>query len=404
MNSLGAPAQESASSARLSTVLVLGSLTALAPLSIDMYLPSLPILAQDLNTSTSLAQGSLTSFLFGLALGQLLAGPLSDARGRRKPLIIGMILYVLTSLLCTVAPSVWLLLVLRFIQGLAGAAGIVIARAIVRDMYSGAAMTRFFALLMLVNGVAPILAPVAGGQLLRVTSWRGVFIVLGVLGLLMLLAVIFTLPESLRPENRSVGGIKKTFSTFRGLLTSRVFMGYALSQGFVMAAMFAYISGSPFVLQEVYGVSPQTFSLLFGTNGLGIIIAGQITGRLAARVGETKLLVAGLAIAAVGSVVLLTMIVTGAGLVAVMIPLFMVVSTVGIVSPASTSLAMQDQGRSAGSAAALIGVPPLIAGALVAPLVGIGGSQTGVPMGVVMMGCALGAVVCYVLLVRGRKS
>lgn len=388
---------------RLKRVLILGSLTALAPLSIDMYLPALPKLADDLQTSTSLAQLSLTSCLFGLAMGQLFAGPLSDSTGRRRPLIAGLVLYAVASFLCAIAPSVWLLVILRFIQGASGAAGIVIARAIVRDMYSGTAMTKFFATLMLVNGVAPILAPVSGGQLLRVTDWHGVFVVLGLLGVAMLLAVVFGLPESLPVERRLTGGIKKTLSTMGGLLTNRVFMGYAWSQGLVTAAMFAYISGSPFVLQNLFGVSPQMFSVLFAINGIGIILAGQISARLSVRLGERKVLISGLSYAALGGLALLLMILTGAGLVAVMISLFIIVSSVGIVGPASTSLAMQDQGRSAGSAAALIGVPQLIAGALVAPLVGLGGSDTATPMGIVIASADLGAVLVFLMFVA-RKA
>jgi DHA1 family bicyclomycin/chloramphenicol resistance-like MFS transporter len=385
-------------------VLVLGSLTALAPLSIDMYLPALPTLADDMQTSTSLAQLSLTFCLIGLAVGQLLAGPMSDAQGRKKPLIIGLIIYTLSSLLCAVVPSIWMLIVLRFVEGASGAAGIVIARAIVRDMYSGPEMTKFFATLMLVNGVAPILAPVTGGQLLRVTSWHGVFVVLAMLGVLMIIGVLAALPETLPPERRSTGGIRKTLSTMRNLLGDRVFMGYAWSQGLVMAAMFGYISGSPFVLQEIFGVSPQMFSVLFAINGIGIIIAGQVTARLAIRFGESKVFVSGLLYALTGGIGLLAMILSGAGLVAVMIPLFLVVSAVGIVAPTSTSLAMQNQGNNAGSAAALIGVPQLIAGAVTAPLVGVGGSQTAVPMGVTIAAAGIGALVLYALLVRGRKS
>ncbi|PWK11560.1 multidrug effflux MFS transporter [Tumebacillus permanentifrigoris] len=393
-----------AQSRRLWMVLVLGSLTALAPLSIDMYLPALPTLADDMHTTTSLAQLSLTFCLIGLAVGQLLAGPLSDARGRRMPLIVGILIYILSSLLCAVVPSIWMLIVLRFIQGASGAAGIVIARAIVRDLYAGTEMTKFFALLMLVNGVAPILAPVTGGQLLRVTSWHGVFIVLALLGVLMLIGVITSLPETLPLEKRSTGGIKKTLATMRNLLSDRVFMGYAWSQGLVTAAMFGYISGSPFVLQDLFGVSPQLFSVLFAINGIGIIIAGQVTARLAVRYGETRVFLGGLVYASIGGLGLLTMILTGAGLVAVMIPLFLVVSAVGIVGPTSTSLAMQNQGRNAGSAAALIGVPQLIAGAIAAPLVGLGGSHTATPMGMTIAIADVGAIVLYALLVRGRKS
>jgi DHA1 family bicyclomycin/chloramphenicol resistance-like MFS transporter len=385
---------------RLWIAIILGALTAFGPLSLDMYLPSLPELAKDLHSSPSLAQLSLTACLVGLAVGQLVAGPLSDVRGRRLPLIIGLSLYVITSFLCSISPSIETLIVLRFIQGLGGSAGVVVARAMVRDMYSGTELTKFFALLMLVNGVAPIAAPIAGAQLLRFTSWPGVFIVLGVIGLVMLASVLFGLRETLPVSQRSGGGLKNTLSTYGRLLRDRMFMGYAVSQGLVFAAMFAYIAGSPFVIQDLFGASPQMFSLIFAVNGLGIIITGQVTGRLASRFGETKLLVAGLVYATTGGLLLLAMIALGSGLYVILVPLFMVVSSVGIVSTAAFSLAMQKQGQAAGSASALQGLLSLIGGALVAPLVGLGGSGTALPMGIVIAVADVGAILCYVLMIR----
>lgn len=391
-----------ARSTRLWIAIILGSLAAFGPLSLDMYLPALPTLGNDLHTSTSLAQLSLTACLLGLSLGQLIAGPLSDVRGRRTPLLIGLLIYTITSFLCALSPSIWMLIVLRFIQGLAGSAGIVISRAMVRDMYSGTELTKFFSLLMLVNGAAPILAPIVGGQLLRVTAWPGVFIVLGLIGLIMFIVVMFGLQETLPRERRSKGGMKQTLTTFRSLVQDRSFMGYALSQGLVVAAMFAYISGSPFVIQEIYGVSPQMFSLIFAINGLGIILATQITGRLVGRISETKLLVSGLILAALGGVTLLIMIIIGAGLAAILPPLFIVVSCVGIVTTTGFSLAMQKQGQSAGSASALLGVLSFIFGGLVAPLVGLGGSLTAIPMGIVIAVADVGSILCYIILIRRK--
>jgi DHA1 family bicyclomycin/chloramphenicol resistance-like MFS transporter len=387
------------SSRRRWTAVILGSLCAFGPLSLDMYLPSLPKLAADLHTSTSMTQLSLTACLIGLALGQLFAGPISDVRGRRGPLLIGLISYTASSLLCAFAPSIWTFILLRFIQGLAGSAGIVIARAVVRDLYSGTALTKFFSLLMLVNGVAPIAAPIAGAQLLRVTSWRGVFIVLAAIGVLMLLGVLLGLPDTLPAANRAKGGIMNTLLTFGSLVRNRLFIGYALSQGLVLGAMFAYISGSPFVLQDIFGVSPQMFSLCFAINGLGIIIASQVTGRLAGRISEVKLLLSGLCLAALGGVMLLLMILIGAGLAAILIFLFIIVSCVGLVSTLSVSLAMRDQGHSAGSASALIGVLTYLIGSLVAPLVGLGGSLTAVPMGIIIATLEVGALLLFARLV-----
>lgn len=393
------------STSRVRMALILGTLSAFGPLSLDMYLPALPTLADEFQSSTSYAQLSLTACMVGLAVGQLLAGPLSDVRGRRTPLIAGLILYTIASILCLVSPTMGSFVVLRFIQGAAGAAGIVISRAVVRDVYSGPELTRFFSLLMLINGVAPIAAPIIGGQLLAYTSWHGVFILLSIIGILTLVAVVVGLGETLPAERRSSGGLKQTLVTFRKIAGDRLFMGYALTQGFVSAGMFAYISGSPFVLQKIYGISPQMFSVCFAINGLGIILASQIAGRLAGKVSETRLLIAGLLTAALGGTSLLIAILAGGNLISVLIPLFLVVSSVGLVNTASFALAMANQEKSAGSASALIGVMTFLFGGIVAPLVGLGGEGTAVPMGIVIACADLGALLIYFLMVgKGKRG
>lgn len=392
--------KEKTRSSTLGMALLLGILAAFGPLSIDMYLPALPNLADDLHASTSLVQLSLTACLLGIAAGQLFAGPISDVRGRKGPLLFGLFTYGLASLLCVFAPTIWTFIIMRFIQGLTGSAGIVLSRAIVRDLYSGSEMTRFFSLLMLVNGVAPILAPILGGQVLEFTTWRGIFMVLSGIGILMMIVVFFRFKETLPVNRRSQGGIFNTLRTFRELIGNKVFMGYALTQGFVMAAMFAYISGSPFVLQTIFNVSPQMFSLFFGINGIGIIIAGQITGQLAGRIHESKLLIAGLTMAFIGGISLLTAILLDGGLYTILPPLFLVVSSVGVVGTSSFSLAMQDQAKAAGSASALIGLLSFIFGGVMAPLVGIAGSHTALPMGIVIAIAETAAALSYFLLVR----
>lgn len=226
---------------RLRMAAILGTLTAIAPLSIDMYLPALPTMAHELHATTSDAQLSLTACLLGLAIGQLFAGPLSDARGRKRPLLLGLALYAVVSFACALAPSIWMLVAVRLLQGICGAAGIVIARAVVRDLYEGTALTRFYSLLMLINGAAPVLAPVIGGQLLRFTSWRGVFLILAAVGVLLTLMVAVFLPETLADDRRTVGGLRGTLRGFGELLTDRVFVAYALSQGLVMALSLIHI-------------------------------------------------------------------------------------------------------------------------------------------------------------------
>jgi DHA1 family bicyclomycin/chloramphenicol resistance-like MFS transporter len=387
----------------LKMAFILGGLVSFGPLSIDMYLPAFPAISKELHTTTSLVQLSLTFCMLGLALGQLIAGPISDRIGRRTPLIVGLILYALASVLCAFSPSVWFLIAMRLLQGLGGAAGIVIANAMARDLFSGSELTRFFTLLALINGTAPVLAPVIGGQLLRAMDWQGVFVVLTLFGVVMLLAVVFFLPDTLPAKQRQTGGVKQTFISFGRLLGDRSFMGYALSLGFVLGAMFAYIAGSPFILQDIYGASPQMFSLFFAINSLGIIAASQITGKLAKKISGDRLLAAGIGLAAVSSVILLIAIMAHAPLPVFLVPLFFVVSSVGLVASTSYSLALQNQGKRAGTASAVLGVMTFLVGGVAAPLVGIAGSTTAVPMGIIIVIAEIGAVVCYLGMARTRR-
>ncbi|WP_286948890.1 multidrug effflux MFS transporter [Exiguobacterium sp. UBA4551] len=386
---------------RLTLILILGSLAALGPLSIDMYLPAFPDMSRSFDASASLIQLSLTACMLGMALGQLIVGPLSDVRGRKRPLMVALLAYLLASLACAMAPTIEVLIALRFIQGAAGASGIVISRAIVRDLFDGPELTRFFAALSLVNGTAPILAPVIGGQILRFGDWHFVFYLLAILSTMMLLAVALRLPETLPLERRVEGNLTTTLKTFGRLLTDRVFIGYAFAQAFVMGAMFAYISGSPFVLQNIYGASPQQFSFLFGLNGIGIILAAQIAGRLAGRVDSERLMRISLTIVASSSILLFLALTLTEQLIFVMIPLFFVVSSVGLISTLGFTLAMQNYGATAGSASALLGLLPMLVGSLVSPLVGIMGEQSAVPMGLIIMTLdCLALILYYGLIVR----
>ena len=377
---------------------LLGGLTAFGPLSIDMYLPALPAIGRDLAASESVIQLTLTACLVGLALGQILAGPLSDRLGRRRPLLIGVAAYVLASLLCATAPVAPVLVGFRLVQGLAGAAGIVIARAIVRDLYVGSAAARYFSRLVLIMGLAPILAPVIGAQVLRFTSWHGIFLTLALVAALLWLAAAVGLPETLPAARRSDGGLRGTLAIFRALLADARFIGYALSGGLAFGAMFAYISGSPFVLQGIYHVSPQTFSLIFGTNALGFVIASQVNGSLVGWVPPARLLVAGLITAATaGIVLLLVVLVGGLGLVAVLPPLFFLVSSVGFIVPNATALALSRRPNAAGTGSALLGVIQSGVGAIGAPLVGVAGISSALPMAGVIAVSGSGAILAFAL-------
>jgi DHA1 family bicyclomycin/chloramphenicol resistance-like MFS transporter len=307
-------------------------------------------------------------------------------------------------LLCAVAPSTPFLILFRLIQGAAGAAGIVISRAIVRDHFSGNEVARFFALTMMINGAAPILAPVIGGQLLNFTSWRGIFLVLTAFGLALLAAVAFGLKESLPVERRRTGGLSETFGAFGILLSDRHFVGYALSAGLAFAAMFAYISGSPFVTEEIYHVSPQMFSLIFAVNALGIVVASQISGRLVGRVEPRKLLAFGLSGSLTGSLLLLVVVIANIGLAGILPAFFIVVASVGFISPNAAALALAEHPRMAGSASGLMGVSQFIIGAAVSPLVSIGGTGTALPLAIIMALVSTGGFLLFTLMTGNRVS
>lgn len=381
-------------------VLLLGSLTAFGPLSMDMYLPALPIVAEDLQTTTSLAQLSLTTCLIGLAVGQLVFGPLSDIHGRRKPLIFTLIIYAAASVLCALSTHIWVFIGMRFVQGVSGAAGIVIARASARDLYSGKDLTKFVALLALVNGAAPILAPIVGGGILKFAAWPTVFYTLGVIGIMMFIAVLFFLPETLPENNRAEGNFLAIVKTFGRLIKDPVFMGIACTQAFISSGMFAYIAGSPFVLQNIYHVTPQQFSLLFALNGIGIIIAAQVTSRLVNRFKEVNLLLVGILISFTGSVLLFIVVWQELSLLTMTTALFLVVSSLGMVSTTAFSIGMERQGKAAGSASAFLGLLPFLGGGLVSPLVGIAGDTTAWPMGIIILTCSSSALLFYFLFVR----
>jgi len=389
---------------RLTLILILGSLAALGPLSIDMYLPAFPDMSRSFGASASSIQLSLTACMLGMALGQIIVGPLSDVRGRKRPLLLALSAYLLASLACAFAPTIEVLIALRFVQGAAGASGIVISRAIVRDLFEGPELTKFFAALSLVNGTAPILAPIIGGQILRFGDWRIVFYLLAVLSTLMLIAVAFRLPETLPVHHRVEGNLKTTFQTFGRLLSDRTFIGYAFAQAFAMGAMFAYISGSPFVLQNIYGASPQQFSFLFGLNGIGIILAAQTAGRLAGRVDSEKMMRIALTVVAMAGICLFLALTLSDSLILVMIPLFFVVSSVGMISTLGFTLAMQNYGSTAGSASALLGLLPMLVGSLVSPLVGVMGEESSLPMGLIIMTLDCLALLIYTLLIVRRKQ
>lgn len=375
---------------------ILAVCAAMPPLCSDVYLPAFVEIARDLGTEPSVVQGSLSSCFFGMALGQMLFGPLSDMKGRRIVLLVSLVCFVISSLACASATSAEMLIGVRFLQGLSGAGGVVLSRAIASDLYSGSELTKFFALLMLINGVVPILGPVAGGLLLRVTDWQGIFIVLGIVGVVLTVAVLFRLAETLPKERRAEGSLRETGRLFAKLWHDRTFFGYVWMQAFIMAGIFGYIAASPFVFQELYGLSAEGYSLVFGINGLGIMLFSQMAGRLSARFGDRRLLAWGLRWQAVSALcVLVVSLLPTTNVWCMVVPVFLLVASGGFTMPTSFALAISSQSSGAGSASGILGVAAFLSGALVSPLVGLGGTMTAVPMAIVMVLGAVGAQVMH---------
>jgi DHA1 family bicyclomycin/chloramphenicol resistance-like MFS transporter len=365
-------------------ILVLAALSAFGPLSLDMYLPGLPSLTRELHATASAGQLTITACMLGLGVGQLIAGPLSDARGRRGTLLTGIVAYAVASVACAAAPTVGLLVAARLVQGMAGGFGIVVARAIVRDLSGGVTAARMFALLMGITGVVPVLAPLIGGQVLLVTSWRGVFVVLAALGVPLLVATAAILPETLPAPERHRGGLRTIVRTFGRLLGDRTFSPYALAFALSFAAMFAYIAGSSFVLEDIYHLSPQLFSLVFAVNSAALIALSLVGGRLVGRVGATVLLRRGLFGTFAASLCTLLVVITHAGLGWLLACFFVLLASNGIVLPNGTASAMGGVQPALGAASALLGLAQFGLGALVAPLVGVAGSHDALPMAVVI--------------------
>ena len=388
-------------SVKVSFILVvfLGMLTAITPLATDLYLPALPIMPGELNTTASNIQMTIGIMTFGVALGQLFGGPISDTMGRKLPLIVGNLLCVISGIICAYAPSIEILLLGRFLQGLTGSIGVVIAKAIARDFASGQELTKLFALLMMVNGLAPVLAPLVGGQLLLFTTWRVIFIILAVFSAILLVGSLL-FRESLPKEKRIAGGITTSVKNYLTLMKDKPFLGQTLIQFFAFGAFFSYISGSSFVYQNIFQLSAQEFSYLFGINSCGIILASAISGRVSNVVTSRQLLTFSLWQLTIGSLLFLVAMILELSLIPVTIILFFTVCTVSLFGSASFSMAMTKYGKMAGSASALLGFASMFSAGIVSPLVGIGGEYTGIPMGITMLVCAVLSLLCLYGLVE----
>jgi len=378
-------------------VVALGALSSFGPLCLDMYLPALPQLPGDLSSTASAAQLTLSACIVGLGVGQLITGPASDRFGRRGPLLIGVAVFVAASVVCAVTTSMTLLIVTRLVQGAAGAAGIVVGRAVVADLFAGKVAAAYFSAIAAINGLAPILAPVIGGQVLRVGTWRTVFWVLAGIGVAMLLLAFFVIRETLPPERRSSGGMTGDLRAFATLLHDRGYTNTVLAGTMVSAAMFGYISATPFLLQDGFGLSAQWFSACFALNALGIVAATQIGRMLLHRTTSFALLSWGVGQALMGAVLLMVTVLAGWGLAMVLVSLFVMVSSVGLALPHSSAIAMDRHRSIAGAASALFGLAQFAFGAVTAPLVGLGDRTSGLALAVTAVVAVLIGVVALLV-------
>src|SRR3954451_25275834 len=370
--------------------LMLGAFVAIGPLTIDMYLPALPTIAADLSTSAATVQLTLTGTLVGLALGQLVLGPLSDRYGRRRPLLAGTALHVLASLLVLLAPNIAVLGALRVLQGMGTAAGAVIALAVVRDLYTGRKAATLLSRIFLILGAAPVLAPTIGGEILRFTSWRGGFALLALYGVLLLAVGWFALPETLPPERLRATGVAGTLVTYGGLLRDRAYVGLVLVAGLTMASLFSYVAGSSFVYQEQFGLGAQQFGLFFGAGAVWLIAATQLNPVALRRWSPATVLLSATVFGVVAGAVLLTLAATGTGgLFGVAVPLWAVLFAAGLALPNAPALALSRHGEAAGAAAALLGAVQFGVGAAVSPLVGLLGNDAAAMSAVIVVGLAL---------------
>ncbi len=381
-------------------IVLLGSIIAMGPLTIDMYLPALQSIGEDLRADPTAIQLTLTGTLLGLAVGQLFLGPLSDAIGRRRPLLYGMGLHVTASLLCIVAPNVAVLGGLRVLQGVGTAASAVVAMAVVRDMVSGVAAAKVVSRLILVLGAAPILAPSLGSQVLRFTDWPGIFVALAVFGVTIGVAAAVALPETLPPERRRRADVRTTLRSYRSILRDRTFIGLVMVQCLGMAALFSYVSGSSYVFQDQYGLSPQAFGLVFGAGAMGLIASSQVNVSLLERFSPRQIMLGALMAACTGVVLLVLTTATGfGGLVGLLVPLWVAMTAAGLIMPNAGAMALSRHGEAAGTAAAIAGFLQFGGGGLTAPLVGALGA-TGLAMATVMTACLFGALASLLFVVR----
>jgi len=387
---------------RLVYVIVLGALTALGPFTIDLYLPAFPALQKDLGVSPGIIQLTLTATTLGFGVGQLLVGPWSDRVGRRIPLIVASSVHVLASLGAVLSPDIIWLGFFRVLQGMGAAAGGVVAMALVRDLFGGVPLVRMLSRLALVSGLAPILAPVIGSQLLRFVDWRGIFVFLTAYGVIVVLAAVFLIVETLKPARRADSGHSSARERYAAIFSDRIFVGVSIIGAMTFSGLFAYLSSSSFLFQEVYGLNAQEFGLLFAINSLGVVTGVQVSSRLARRVGPQWILACSTAVLLLSSLTIVLLDSLHAGLLGILIPLWFFIAACGFSFPLVQVLGLVNHAGEAATAASVLGAVNFGLAGLISPIVGLFGIHNAVPMGTVMAATAAVSVIALWFVVRPR--
>lgn len=394
------PADDKPADSRRLLIILLASVAAIGPLATDMYLPAMPEIVDVFATTPSMVQLTITTWLLGMAFGQVIAGPLSDIYGRRTPLIAGLGVLALTMAGCVAAPNIYTLIVLRLAGGFAASSALVVSRAIASDIYRGTMLTKFLATVMIIQGIAPIIAPVLGGQLLRFSPWEGIFALLTVVTAAVLLMAVCKYEESLPAAKRLKGDFAHVLKVFGGLCARPYFASLCAIQFFVFTSLFAYISGMPFVLQGIYGFTPQEFSFVFAIVGIGMMVMGKITGTLTGRISDMKLMYGGLIQGTVFGILFLIGLLLDLNVYVLIAFLLLSETSLANIAATSFSLAMRAQKKVAGSASALLGFFSMISGGLIAPVVGIGGGTTALPTGIAIAASEVLALGVYLFITK----
>jgi len=363
---------------------LLGILSAFGPLSLDLYLPGLPEMQENLHTTPTMIQMTITASLIGLAIGQIIIGPWSDRVGRRRALLVGVGLFTIATIGIILTPNVYGVIAFRFIQGLGGSAGIVLSLAVIADSFEGMQLTRNVALNQMINGVFPIVAPVIGGVLIALSNWKMAFIVLAILGVLLLLAIYFKLPETAPKFDQSKEN-KTPLQSFNTIWKNKGFMYMAWTQALMMAGLFAYIAGSTFVLETIYHISILQFSIVYAINGIGILVAADISARLSEKLGEYNALRTFMITSIIGGVLVWVNVLFPHHVLLMCLAFLLIVAPVGGISSLTTSIAMQQVNSDTGAASGTLGLMRYAMGGIVSPLVGLMGANSLIPLGVVVI-------------------